>query len=814
MKYTLLTLFILLLILAQPAPARADGIIIPDPPICVDRPCPPVPCPGPFRCPPPSPMAALVIRYHHVTVRIQDQVAVTHVDQIFYNPNQTAVEGTYLFPLPRDAAVTSFTLWIDNQPVQGKVLDAEQARQTYRQIVNQLRDPALLEYAGQGAVQAHIFPIPPQGERRIELEYTQALTAENGLVRYVYPLSTEKFSAWPIKSVSVSLDIQATQSIRAVYSPSHTISLRRDSETHVTASYESADSLPDADFALYYSIGESQAFHLVSYRDPQDTDPDGYFLLLLAPQPSVESTPVPKDILFVIDHSGSMDGEKLQQAQKAMRYILNNLNPEDRFNIVAFNTALETYAADLCPAAEATNALPWVDQLSAQGSTDIHRALLEAAAMADIERPTYLIFLTDGLPTAGVTDRDKILNEFLTNARANIRLFAFGVGYDVDTFLLDSLSQEHHGASSYVQPGERLDEVLSAFYARISTPLLTDLKLDFGSLSVYDLYPSPLPDLFRGSQILAVGRYRQGGATEVTLTGSINGQTQTFRYPDQLFSTDAGLEMSQLQTAIPRLWATRKIGYLLNQIRLKGLNQETIDQIVHLSIRFGIVTPYTSYLVTENAPLGADQQERIAREQYNQLQAQPTALASGPQAVQKAAEQALLAGAQAPAPSSVETSEQVRLAGWHTFVLRDGKWIDTAYDPDSMHTTQVNFLSDAYYQLVEAHPELAAAFSLGSQVIALSGSTAYEVVPSGAAPLPTPSLTPTQTPRLEATPVQPTAQSPTYTPTSVPLPGATTQPSPTTQAPASPNRPCLGGFLPLALLGLGWVAFHRLRQAV
>lgn len=182
-KTALFLCFLLLLTTLVPVPAAlADGIII----------CDPGPCPGPI------PSVSLAIKYHHVNVTIQDQLVVTHVDQVFYNPNNSQIEGTYIFPIPVDAAVTKFTLWIDGQPVEGKVLDANQARQTYQDIVNRMRDPALLEYAGRGAVQAHIFPIPPRGERRVELEYTQALTAENGLVRYVYPLNTEKFSALQI----------------------------------------------------------------------------------------------------------------------------------------------------------------------------------------------------------------------------------------------------------------------------------------------------------------------------------------------------------------------------------------------------------------------------------------------------------------------------------------------------------------------------------------------------------------------------------------------------------------------------------------
>ena len=776
----LLTISILVILISSfvlPASALADGIIIPDPLPCDPAPCQPVVIP----------MEQLVIRYHHVTVSIQDQLAVTHVDQVFFNPNDWTIEGTYIFPIPEDAAVTGFTLWVDGQPVEGQVLDATQARQTYEQIVATMRDPALLEYVGRGAVQARIFPIPPQGERRIELEYTQALPAEGGLVSYIYPLNTEQFSAWPIESVSVSIDIQSSVPIRAVYSPSHEVGVSRESDHHVVVGYEAANVLPNIDFALYYSLGESEAFHLLSYRDPSDAaDPDGFFLVLLAPRVDTVDQVIPKDLLLVLDHSGSMDGEKFQQAQEAMRYILDNLNREDRFNIITFSTGVEMYASRLRPASEASEARSWVDSLRAEGSTDINRALLEAAAMVDPERSTYIIFLTDGLPTEGVTDSQSILSNFSTNAPENVRLFAFGVGYDVDTILLDSLTQDHHGRSTYVQPGASLNEILSSFYASISTPVLTNLSLSFGDLSVYDLYPYPLTDLFAGSQVILVGRYRAGGTTDVRLTGEVNSASQTFTFQDQVFEGQSSA--SSVQSSIPRLWATRKIGYLLNEIRLQGANQEIIDQIVHLSIRYGIVTPYTSYLVTEQAPLGEAEQQRLANETYGQIQAAPTAAPSGQGAVQSASDAGALQGAgNAPEPMA-EASNTVRIMGSRTFVLSDGVWVDTAFDPDTMQTTPVAFLSDDYFALVAARPELAAAFALGDRVIALSDGVVYEVVSVD-------------------TPVQPVDIPPTPTaiPTiPTPTPAAPTMPTPQPTQPPSdpPATPCAGGFLPLLLLPL------------
>jgi Ca-activated chloride channel family protein len=779
---TLSLIFIMIITVFFPTLAFADGLIVPDPPVCDPLPCPPVIIP----------MDQLVIRYHHVTVRIQDQLAVTHVDQVFYNPNDWIIEGTYIFPIPDGAAISGFTLWVDGKPVEGQVLDATQARQTYEQIVSSMRDPALLEYVGRGAVQARIFPIPPQGERRIELEYSQVLPAENGLVRYEYPLNTEKFSASPIESVSISVEIQSSLPIRAVYSPSHEVGVSRESDNKVTVGYEAANVIPNTDFDLYYSLGETEAFHLLTYRDPADlSDPDGFFLVLLAPRIDTIDQVIPKDLILVLDRSGSMDGEKFQQAQQATRYILDNLNQGDRFNLIVFSTGIQTYASGLKPVSDAADARSWLDSLQAEGSTDINRALLEAAAMVDPERSTYLIFITDGLPTEGMTDSSSILSNFAASARDNLRLFAFGVGYDVDTVLLDTLSQDHHGRSTYVQPGMNLDEILSSFYSSVSTPVLTNLVLDFGGLSTYDLYPSPLPDLFTGSQVILMGRYHDSDITDITLTGEVNGEKQTFTFSDQVFNDQSSAD-STLE-AIPRLWATRKTGYLLNQIRLEGANQEIIDQIVRLSIRYGIVTPYTSYLVTEQAPLGEAEQQRLANDTFNQMKAMPTAAPSGQAAVQSAVDAGAMQGGGSSLEIEGEASSTVRILGAHTFVLSEGKWIDTAFDPDTMQTSKIEFLSQDYFKLVVDQPLLADAFALGERVIALSNGIAYEVIPSESTVIPE---TPTSTPPPNNSDI------PTSTPTQVP----------TEVPPKQTSGLCSTGLLPLFIIPFAMIVISKSKK--
>jgi Ca-activated chloride channel family protein len=409
------------------------------------------------------------------------------------------------------------------------------------------------------------------------------------------------------------------------------------------------------------------------------------------------------------------------------------------------------------------------------------------------------------LPTEGVVESDQILNNFAANAPGNLRLFAFGVGYDVDTFLLDLLAQEHHGTSTYVLPGEPLDEILSAFYAKISTPVLTDLELDFGELSVYDLYPNPLPDLFAGSQIVVVGRYREGGVTDVALSGIVNGQIQTFTFPDQVFTDESSSD--SLQFTIPRLWATRKIGYLLNQVRLQGPEQELIDQIVRLSIRYGIVTPYTSYLVTEPMPLGAAEQERIAEETFSDLKSAPAAPSHGQDAVEQAAGEGKLRNADTVFAPPAESANRVRIVGPRTYVFSDGVWVDTAFDPDVMQTVKVAFLSDDYFALAAADPQLGAAFSLGSQVVVFSEGVVYEVVVTDS------SLPAVEIPELE-NPAQPGDPEPTSLPENDPEETVNTQES-ESQTPVKGSRlPCISGMLPLALIPFLAIGFIRKLQKI
>lgn len=743
------------------APSAADGIIIPTPPR--DRPVP-------WREIP------LTIKYHRVTVNIRDQLATTHVDQAFVNEASFAVEGTYIFPLPEDAAISSFDMWVDGQKIEGKLLGRDEARAIYEEIVRSQRDPALLEYVGRGAFQARIFPIPPRGERRIELTYSQVLPQAAGLTRYRYPLNTEKFSARLIADVAIAVELEDRAPLRALYSPTHVVTVQRSSAHRATMRYAAQNVRPDRDFDLYYSVSaEAVAANVLSYKP---SDEDGFFLLLVAPPVEERSAQVvDKDVVIVLDTSGSMAGEKLAQAKAAAIYVLDHLGEGDRFNFISFNTATRLFAESAVGLGRRAEAREFIGRLTAQGSTDINRALLEAIAGADPARPTVVIFLTDGLPTVGETDPERIVANITRNAAPSVRLFAFGVGNDVDAVLLDQLSASLRGASAYVRPDQKIDEEVSGFYARISAPVLVDVRLEVAGVRVDDFYPYPLPDLFAGNQLVIAGRYRQGGAATIRLSGVVNGQPQVYTY-SAAFAGRGGDDF------IARLWAQRKVGYLLAQIRLSGPKEELVKEIVALSTRYGIVTPYTSFLVQEpQLALTQGGREELIRKAVQPPAPTVVPRAGGPApapaapalsgaersgaaAVERAvAEKDLQASEQAAAP----TVQQVRQVGAKTFLLQGDVWLDTAFDSSRMQAEAIAFGSDRYFQLLARHADIGRYLALGDRLVVVLDGQAYAVggasqaevpsataVPAVASPLPgRPAATPTSS--AAATPAPPAA---------------------------------------------------------
>ncbi len=684
-----------LVALAAAAPAlRADGFIIPN-----ARPGETVP--------------PLSVKYHRVNVEIIDQVAKTSVDQVFVNHFGRDIEGTYIFPVPEGASVSDFAMFIGNERVKGEILDSREARRIYEDIVRRMRDPGLLEYMGRNLFRARVYPIPANGEKRVQISYTEVLKAENGLVKYLYPLNTERFSRDPLTDVSIAVRVESRVPLVNIYSPSHKISVRKEGEGLARVGYEDKDVRPDKDFLLYYSLSKDDiGLSFLNWEGPEG----GFFMLLASPRFAAPGEKVvAKNVILVLDSSGSMSGAKIRQAKEAARFVLNHLDRRDDFTLIDFDDGVTAFSEALVPATAENvgRALKFVETIEDSGGTNINDALLGALSrMRDGERPNYVLFLTDGLPTVGTTETADILRNLAKANERRARIFVFGVGYDVNTELLDRIASDHRGASVYIGESENLEAALSSFYEKISSPLLADLAVEFKGIETSQVYPRVLPDLFKGSQLVLVGKYSGDGPVSVVMTGKAGREGKRFVLESR------PLTGSDKFSFLPRLWATRRIGYLLEEIRLQGQNKELADEIRRLGLKYGIVTPYTSFLVTERERMTIDAAAPAAQEAISQGQALGVGAVKAAKATQafKLEDRAIEVA-----------SERILYKDDKTFYLKDGVWTDSEYREGSP-TTEIKFNSDEFYRLLADKPAIAKYLSAARNMIVIFGGVTYRIV--------------------------------------------------------------------------------------
>ena len=719
-KKLLFTSFALSLFLL-PALVWANGFIVPTTPGDVS----------------PQEMAALAVKYHHVEVEIEDQVAVTKIDQLFINELDRELEGTYIFPLPEEASISDFAMYIGGERVEGEILTKEEARKIYEDIVRTMKDPAILEYMGRNMFRAQVSPIPANGEKRIQLSYSQIVKSDGDIVRYLYPLNTEKFSSRPLQEVAINLKVKSGRDIKAVYSPSHEVDVNRIGEREVVAGFEKYNVIPDKDFVLYYALSEEDfGVNLLTHRE---NGSDGYFMLMIAPKlGSSANGSLAKDIVLVLDRSGSMKGDKIIQAKGALKAVVNGLNSRDRFNIITFSSSVDAFRSTLVEASRDNRrkALSFVDNLDANGGTNINEALLKALGMRwDSESPSTIVFLTDGLPTVGEKVDDKIIKNIKNvNGVKGIRIFTFGVGYDVNTHLLDKISGGNGGVSDYVVPEENIEVKVSLFYEKIRHPVLTSVGLDYGNIREVDVYPGNIGDIFKGTQMVLVGRYKKGGESTLTLSGKASHEEVVYGYEVSFPEENQGNDF------LPRLWATRRIGFLLDEIRLNGEDKEVVDEVISLSKKYGVMTPYTSYLVTEDEKVASTMPEPRSNEA-----AKPTIR------LRSSADRDATAGAPAPMEMNdmvgegavaaskkiqemkeeervvVTLVDRIKHVGSKTFYFEEEFWVDGDYK-EEIEVEEIKYASDEYFELLRKEPELGKYFSLGEKVVVCHQGKCYKTI--------------------------------------------------------------------------------------
>ena len=550
----------------------------------------------------------LTLRKELIQVTVQDQVARATLDEVYENHTDHATEGTYLLPLPEGAAISGFATWVDGRRVESRVEEKQQAEKTYEEAKGTSQQPALLEKDAPNRFKTKVDGIPAQGTKRVEAGYAQILPYDSGLVTLRLPLATEGVQGQePVGDFRALIDVSDQKKIADLKIAGAPGRVERVSPTSFRISLEGKDAaLPKEILVTYRTESSRLGLTFATYR-PDPNEP-GYFLLLASPQElTTDADIVHKDVVFVFDTSGSMSGPKIEQARQGLQRCLSALGAQDRFGIVAFSDSLDPMRAELMPATpeNVQEGLSFAQRLQASGGTNIHGALMRGFQMLQkSDRPRVVLMMTDGMPTAGVTDPEAIAAQ-VHQAAGNARLFTFGVGEDVNRVLLERLGRENRGGVDYVDGSHTIDEVVGGFYARISRPVLSDLSFKFGAVTTAMMYPDPLPDLYKGSQLVLVGRYRGGGSVHAALEGTLNGKRASLPF-DATFP-----EKATADAFVARLWAQRRIDFLLAQNRLNGETDEARTEVIALSKQYQILTPYTAMVAAQPTMVAAVSPARV-----------------------------------------------------------------------------------------------------------------------------------------------------------------------------------------------------------
>lgn len=569
--------------------------------------------------------SAIQIERVDAKVRILEGTATTRLLITLRNPTQRTVEGILLLPVPDGAAVHSFDFLGTSSEPTAKILTKEEARRIYDGIVRRSRDPALLEFTGYNVVRTSVFPVPPNGVQKISLTYNHILPTDNNRIDYVLPRSESLDVATPW---NITVDIQSKSPVGTVYSPSHALTVKRIDERHVTVSVNEGARMNPGAFRISTLLQrKGVAASLFAYPDP--TIGGGYFLLLagVPTRISQDENRLKREVTLVIDRSGSMAGGALDQVRAAAMQVIEGLEPGERFNIIDYSTTVAMFSPKAVDAnvENRKKARVYLKGLRPVGGTNIHDALVEALRQPPSTGPKgamlpLVLFLTDGLPTIGRTSEleirnlvDRDLGEGSNPHKR--RVFTVGVGNDVNVPLLDRIAELSRAAPTYIAPSEDVELKIAQLFRRLYGPVLSGTKLTTldanGKISttrIREQIPQTLPDLFEGDQLVVLGQYKGDAPLPCVLTGSYLGQAKSFQFEFSLKSA------TTRNSFVPRLWATRRIAYLVDSIRQAGagagglpalVGQSIFDdprfkeigqEILRLSARFGVLSEYTAFL--------------------------------------------------------------------------------------------------------------------------------------------------------------------------------------------------------------------------
>ncbi len=572
--------------------------------------------------------SACPLKHTSVVADVPGSCARVKVTQEFVNPTRDKIEAVYVFPLPNDAAVDWMEMKVGERTIRADIKERQEAKRIYQQAREQGHVAALLDQERPNIFTQSVANIMPGEKVTVTISYLQILGYEDGYYEFVFPMvvgprympgtptgntgvgmapdtdqvpDASKISP-PITpegtraghDISVQVNINSATPLSDVISVQHKIDLKHRGKTGATVSLKSNDTIPNKDFILRYSAGGKgiETGILTHTR----ADGDGFFTLILQPPARPQSSQIiPKEMIFVIDSSGSMMGEPIEKAKETMDLCIRQMNPYDTFQLMSFANDV-TKCFDKPQPNTPDNqiiGLSFLRDRLGSGGTEMMKPIQESLGLpADPTRMRIVCFMTDGY----VGNDMEILDAIKKNL-GDARVFSFGVGSSVNRYLLDGMAKVGKGAAEYVTLGEPGAEPANRFYGRIGNPMLTDIKVDWGGLPVTQIYPETAPDLFSGRPLIIKGRYSNAGSGKITISG---------KHGDDIWSQtiEARLPKEDVRhPALPTLWAREYISDLMDQdllgIQRGKPNTEIKDSIVKCALDFRLMSQYTSFVAVE-----------------------------------------------------------------------------------------------------------------------------------------------------------------------------------------------------------------------
>jgi Ca-activated chloride channel family protein len=498
-------------------------------------------------------------------VRIDRQFASSTLSQTFVSRADERLEGRYALMLGEGARVSGFAYWNGERKIVGEVFEKEVAAQVYGEVSGLDRDPGLFEQVGEGAFTFRVFPIEPRERKKVEVRFGRYLARTGDTFEYRLALGADVHAA-------VDVTITDDREILGVESPTHRLTVERQAgAVRVTA-------VGGGDFVLRVRVQDEALTPRV--RVHRDAGQDAYVLVTMGAPDDADARVVPKDVTIVIDHSGSMDGEPMTQALAAADAVLARLSEHDRVNVIIFDDGVDQlYDVPRAVTDEVrAEARRYVAKVTSDGGTDIALALGRAlAAQRHDDRPDVILFMTDGQ-----SDAQAALKVARDDA-GDARVFTIGIGSGVEKPLLSRLAAEKRGRFTFIPDASALEAGVVRVFEQVDHPVMLDVAVRGAQRS----YPRTLPDLARGEELVVVARLRGDGP--ITVSGTVGG-----RRVERV--VDVTLPASEARPWVGRQWAGARVDDLLQEIALRGANEELQGEAIELALAYNLVTPYTSFL--------------------------------------------------------------------------------------------------------------------------------------------------------------------------------------------------------------------------